>query len=131
MTRLHIASLIFSLLGITCMIISGLQGELRVGVFLIFPFIIGFGLVALVGFLFLVLAFFMFILGFNPTIPTGELLTPAQENRERKQTIKGGGIVLVGPIPIVIGSSWKIALALILAALVLILLVYFLFYFNP
>jgi len=44
--------------------------------------------------------------------------------------MKGGGIVLLGPIPIIIGSSWKITLALILAAIVLILVVFFLFYFS-
>ena len=131
MKRLRIVSFVFFVLGIFFLTVGGIQGDLRVGVFFVFPFIIGSGLPALVGFLFLILAFFLFIQGFNSKVPTVGPATPPQEHGEQKPAIKGGGIVLVGPIPIILGSSWKITLALIVGAIVLILLVVFLSYFRP
>jgi len=130
MKRLHIISVLCFVLGLFFLIISGLQGDLRIGVVLIFPFIIDSGPYALGGFVFLILAFFLFFLGFSPRTPVTGPTTSSQENGEQEPAIKGGGIVLVGPIPIIMGSSWKITLALILTAIVLILLVFFLFYFS-
>jgi uncharacterized protein (TIGR00304 family) len=130
MKRLQILSGVFLVLGIIFLLLSGLQGDLRVGIFLIFPFVIGSGLYPILGLLFLILAFFLFILRFSPKTSISELTTSSQDNRGQKPTIKGGGIVLLGPIPIIVGSSWKITFALILAAIVLILVVFFLFYFS-
>jgi uncharacterized protein (TIGR00304 family) len=130
MNRLHILSGMFLVLGIIFLLLSSLQGDLRVGIFLIFPFVIGSGLYAILGLLFLILAFFLFILRFSPKTSISEPTTSSQDNIGQKPTMKGGGIVLLGPIPIIVGSSWKITLALILAAIVLILVVFFLFYFS-
>jgi len=130
MNRLHILSGIFLVLGIIFLLLSGLQGDLRVGIILIFPFVIGSGLYAILGLLFLILAFFLFILRFSPKTSISESTTSSQDNIKQKPTMKGGGVVLLGPIPIIVGSSWKITLALILAAIVLILVVFFLFYFS-
>jgi uncharacterized protein (TIGR00304 family) len=38
-----------------------------------------------------------------------------------KTSVKGGGVVLIGPIPIVFGSNWKIALVLMIIAIILII----------
>jgi len=130
MKRLDVLSGIFLVLGIIFFLISGLQGNLRAGIFLIFPFVIGSGLYAILGLLFLILAFFLFILRFSPKTSLSEPTTSSQDNRGKKPTMKGGGVVLLGPIPIIVGSSWKITLALILAAIVFILVVFFLFYFS-
>ena len=130
MKRLDVVSGIFLVLGIIFFLISSLQGGLRVGIFLIFPFVIGSGLYAILGLLFLILAFFLFILRFSPETSLSEPKASSQDNRGQKPTMKGGGIVLLGPIPIIVGTSWKITLALILAALVLILTVFFLFYIS-
>ena len=129
MKRLHAVSAMFFLLGIICCLISGLQGNLKVGFFLVFPFIIGSGYVATIGVLFIILAFLLFVLGFSPRTTISEP-TGLFQDKDEKPTVKGGGIVLLGPIPIVVGSSWKITVALILAAIVLMLLVFFLFYFK-
>ena len=48
------------------------------------------------------------------------------EDRERRK-VEAGGVVLIGPIPIVFGSSRMAVLALILT-IVLMLMVFFLFY---
>ena len=44
---------------------------------------------------------------------------------KKKVSVKGGGVVFVGPIPIVFGSNWKIALVLMLIALGIILVMVF------
>jgi uncharacterized protein (TIGR00304 family) len=46
---------------------------------------------------------------------------------KKKTSLKGGGVVLIGPIPIVFGSSWKIALILMIVAIILILVAFFSF----
>jgi uncharacterized protein (TIGR00304 family) len=130
MNKFHVVSGIVFVLGIIFYIISDLQGDLRVGLFLVFPFVIGSGLYAMLGLLSLILAFFLFILGFTSRTSMSRSTLPSQDNREQKPAMKGGGVVLIGPIPIIVGSSWKITLALILATIVLILLVFFLFYFS-
>jgi uncharacterized protein (TIGR00304 family) len=130
MKRLDVVSGIFLVLGVIFFLISSLQGNLKVGVFLIFPFVIGSDFYSILGLLFLILAFFLFILRFSPKTSLSESKVSSQDNRGQKPTMKGGGIVLLGPIPIIVGTSWKITLALILAALVLILAVFFLFYFS-
>lgn len=130
MKNLHVVSGIFFMLGIIFCIIGGLQGDFRIGIFLVFPFVIGSGLVPLVGLLFIIIAFFLFTLGLSPKTYLSEPTTSSQNNEKQKPAMRGGGIALLGPIPIIVGSSWKITLALILAAIVLILLVFFLFYFS-
>ena len=130
MNKIHVVSLVFLIVGIIFFIMGAMQGNVQGGVFLIFPFVIGSGLYAFLGILCIMLSFLLFIVGFTPrkTIPYE---VPSQEKTlEQKPTIKGGGIVLVGPIPVVVGSSWKIAVALILAAIFLSVLIYFLFYYG-
>ena len=43
-------------------------------------------------------------------------------SEEKNKKVKGGGIVLIGPIPIVFGTSWKIMLILMILAIVIIFL---------
>jgi uncharacterized protein (TIGR00304 family) len=43
--------------------------------------------------------------------------------------VEGGGVVVIGPIPIVFGSNWKIALILVVATIILMLIIYLLFYY--
>ncbi len=52
-----------------------------------------------------------------------------QTEPQTQRTIKGGGVVLIGPIPIIFGSDAKTAAILIILALVLIITVALLFYF--
>jgi uncharacterized protein (TIGR00304 family) len=44
----------------------------------------------------------------------------------RKIKMRGGGIVFIGPIPIVFASNMKIAVIMIIIAIIIILLSYFL-----
>ncbi|RLF25962.1 MAG: hypothetical protein DRN01_05850, partial [Thermoplasmata archaeon] len=43
------------------------------------------------------------------------------EKPEKKRFFEGGGVILIGPIPIVFGSNWKIAIALMFIAIIFIL----------
>lgn len=72
--------------------------------------IVGMGII-LVGFLVVLLA----------TVASGK---PSEEG-ERRTEVKGGGVILIGPIPIVFGSDAKwasiaIALAIVLVVIVLL-----------
>jgi uncharacterized protein (TIGR00304 family) len=63
------------------------------------------------------------------------LSSPAKESRCAKEAyrgspdlegekavVKGGAVVMIGPIPIVVGSDWRISLLLMLTAIGLMLL---------
>jgi len=69
---------------------------------------VGIGII-LVGFLVVLLA----------TVISGE---PSRE-RERRTDVRGGGVVMLGPIPIVFGSDAKWASIAIVLAIVLIVVV--------
>ena len=45
-----------------------------------------------------------------------------------RKSIKGGGVVLIGPIPVVFGSDAKTAMILMVLAIILIVVVAVLFY---
>ncbi len=72
------------------------------------------------GILLIVLGFFLIAFG---------MMRSAQESEERdteheigKKRVKGGGVILIGPIPIVFGTDKKYALILMILAIVLMLL---------
>ncbi len=44
------------------------------------------------------------------------------ENKEEGVEIKGGAVVMIGPIPLVMGSDYRIALLMMLIAVVLMIL---------
>ena len=127
MNKIRILAWVVLLSGVVFLIVGALEGDFQGGFILIFPFFIGSGVYAIVGVLLLMLSFFLFILGFTPKKLNQQPPSP-QDQSGQKPIVKGGGIILVGPIPILFGSSWKIALALILATVLLSVLVYFLFY---
>ena len=44
---------------------------------------------------------------------------------QKKTSVKGGGVVLIGPIPIVFGSNWKIIVIMTLLAIIIIITTFF------
>jgi uncharacterized protein (TIGR00304 family) len=102
-----------------------LSGEIEVGFFLIFPFLIGSGVYAFLGFIFVFIAVLVLMFGFVSRfniIHEGIGLEEEQLPSQNKTTVKGGGVILIGPIPIVFGSNWKIAVILMIFAIVLIVI---------
>jgi len=128
MNKYHFLSLTCFIIGIIFFILGFLQGEIQTGFFVVFPFLIGSGIYAFAGIIFIFLALSLFIFGFSKNIESNETEVHEEGAQSIKKTsVKGGGIVLIGPLPIVFGSSWKIALVLMIAAIILILVAFFAF----
>jgi len=51
----------------------------------------------------------------------------AQAPREGKPAVKGGGVIMIGPIPIAFGSDTRYLIIALLLAIALVLLVMFIF----
>jgi uncharacterized protein (TIGR00304 family) len=117
-------SIILFIIGIFFFLVGFLYREVEVGIFLIFPFIIGTGIYVLVGFFLIFFAVFVSMLGFGGHIrDTNESgIDKNQYSISKKTSVKGGGIILIGPIPIVFGSNWKITVLLMILAIIIIFL---------
>lgn len=123
MNKFYFLSLLFFILGVVFFALGVLSGEVETGFVVIFPFLIGSGIYAFLGFTFVFIAIIFFMSGFvSRTIGTEDIEVPGEEQlRPRSKTsVKGGGVVLIGPIPIVFGSNWKIAVILMILAIILI-----------
>lgn len=128
---------------IVFLIISSIRGEGKSGLFIIFPFFYGEGIFALLGIIFLIISFFLFFFGFiykfeNFVFETKKEKPTKDEYRVifKEEKIKTdtktnyGGVVLIGPIPIIFGKDVKLTIILVILAIVLILIVWFLFYWK-
>ncbi len=73
------------------------------------------------GILLIMLGFFLITFGMMRSAQENEERDAGQQIREKR--VKGGGVILIGPIPIVFGTDKKYALILMALAIVLILLV--------
>jgi len=126
MNRFQVLSLVCFILGIVFFIIGFLTGETKGGIFIVFPFIIGSGIFSLLGFIFIFIAIISFIFKFTTYIKSDKIKNENDELQPKKKTsIKGGGIVLIGPIPIIFGSNWKIVIVLLIIAIILIFITFF------
>ena len=140
MRKWLLASLLLFISGVALIIASVSNGEGQVGLFLIFPFIVTQGWIGAAGSLLLFLAIFSIFIGLwtsatqDPGQAPVETNSPTPAARTKKSY---GGVVLIGPIPIVFGSDEKIAksmlmiAAAILAAFVLIVLILSLSKMSP
>ena len=128
MNKFHILSLFCFILGFIFFSFGFLQGDVEGGVFIVFPFIGGSGIYAFLGVISFFMAIIMFMFGFTSSLRPDRLDYEFEDRPSQKKTsIKGGGVVLIGPIPIVFGSNWKTALVMMIIALILIFLFFFVF----
>lgn len=126
MNRYRFLSLTCFIIGIICFILGFLQGEIQTGFFVIFPFLIGSGVYSFAGIIFIFLAILLFMLGFTKNIESEGTEKDEEGTQQIKKTsVKGGGVVLIGPLPIVFGSNWKIAFFLMVLAIILIIITFF------
>lgn len=81
---------------------AAMQGNVRVGLFLIVPFVYGTGLAPFLGMLLVMAGLFMLaVSSFTGMVPPrGEWV-----EGERRVESRSGGVVLLGPIPIVWGHG--------------------------
>jgi len=123
--RLISLSMIVS--GILLVIYGITSGEMQVALFLIFPVIYGTGIVGLISILLIFLGFFLAFLFFaifpHPIEEPYEPMEIEQPQMEKKSRIKGGGVVLIGPIPIVFGSDARMAIFAMVLAIIMILFI--------
>ena len=128
MNKYHFLSFVCFIIGIAFFVLGFLQGDIQTGIFVVFPFIAGTGVYAFAGFIFIFIAVLLFIFGFSTRIEPNDLKIDQENSQPTKNTfVKGGGVVLIGPIPIIFGSNWKIAVFLMILAIVLILVAFFTF----
>lgn len=123
MRRWVLTSLALLLAGITLIVASVLTGESEFGLLLIFPFIVAHGLLGALGSLLLFLAILGIFIGFMTSAgepleeqPAGQTQSTMAARPERKY----GGVVMIGPIPIVFGSDQRIARTMLIVAIALI-----------
>ncbi len=97
--------------GIACIFASFLIGEARAGLFIIFPFIYGTGIFMFAGIILILIAMFIFAFSF-----------PSEFAHEGEYEIeeKKGGLILIGPIPIIITGDRKLAFLLVILSIIFI-----------
>ncbi len=128
MNKYRFFSFIFLIGALIFFVIGFLQEDIEGGIFIIFPFIFGSGIFALIGIIFIFIAIILFSFGFvSEAQPFEKYPYEKEVPSEQKKSIKGGGVVLIGPIPIVFGSSWKIAVVLMILAIIIIIVSLFVF----
>lgn len=127
MNNYHKLSLTCFILGIVFFIAGILTGDVEAGFLLIFPFLIGSGIFAFLGFICLFIAVLLFMFGFvsSASESIDQQLKESDFDVQKKKPVKGGGIILIGPIPIVFGSNWKIAILMMILAMILIITIVF------
>ncbi|MBC7128452.1 MAG: DUF131 domain-containing protein [Thermoplasmatales archaeon] len=108
--------LIFFIFAIIAFIFAFIEGELKAGLFLIFPFVYGNGIFTFIGIILLFLSFLLFFISSLKRIE-GEV-----EYKESK-----GGVILIGPFPVIISDNIKNALFLLIFSLV-VFIVFVLFF---
>ena len=122
MNKYHLFSSLFLIVGIVFFAMGVLSGDIEAGIVVFIPFIVGSGIYAFLGFIFVLIATILFMFSFSRIVKSNDFQVDFDEQQPSKKTsIKGGGIVLIGPIPIVFGSNWKIAVILMVLALIIII----------
>lgn len=129
MRGIRLFALAALLAGLALLAFAALEGNVRVGFFLIVPYVIGEGVAAFFGMALLFAAATMYLLR-RVGAPRGEDdpgWRSAPEDpmaKEPQGTRSGGGVVLVGPIPIVWGGGkvlpWMVAAGAALLVLALV-----------
>lgn len=117
MNKFHLLSMIFFILGFGLILLAISSGEVKGGFFVVFPFLVGTGIYASLGILLIFLAFVMLIFGILESFKGEDFEIEPTEMPKKK--VEGGGVVLIGPFPIVFGTNSRIALILIVLAIIL------------
>ena len=135
MNKFHILAGVFFVAGLVILLFCG---NVKGGFFLFFPFIVASGFYALLGAMLIFIAFFLLFLGMIREMRsdieqyrferyTDYRLPGEGERSERK--VEGGGVVMVGPIPIVFGTSSEIfkfmlAMAILMFAMMALMILF-------
>lgn len=123
---------LLALVGAVALLVEAARrGELRGGLFLVFPMLVGSGLFALGGALLLMLAMGLFAFSaFRAPPEAWAAPAPRADDADapRERAVRSGGVLLLGPIPIVWGSDRRILPWMVAAGAALLLLALLLFF---
>jgi len=110
-------------------VLGVLNGEAEVGVVLIFPFIIGSGILSLLGMMFLFFGVLLYMSGLYHHNLCGHPIVGNEVSHESsKPKLRGGGVVLIGPIPIIFGTSWKMTIVALEITIIVLVSFYLVLY---
>ncbi len=101
--------------GFALMLLGGAQA----GIFLIFPFVVSTGPYAIIGAILIFLGFILIFLGF---VPSGSF-----HGEDIHAEKRGIGVVLIGPIPLIIDTENRALTLLSIAIFLIMLIILFLY----
>lgn len=101
--------------GTVLIILSFLEGKARAGIFIIFPFIFATGILAFIGILLIFLSIFLSIFSFHRKYEI--------EAKNVEIEKKHGGVIFIGPIPIIFSSDGKMAFYMLIVAIFIAFLI--------
>ncbi|MEM2899984.1 MAG: DUF131 domain-containing protein [Thermoplasmata archaeon] len=124
--KLLFVSLSLLTAGLIMLIVASIRGEISIALIVIFPVIFGSGLFAFFGMLSIIAGIFLLFINFA----IGRIPFEKPEKEviyDTSEHAKGGGLILIGPIPIVFGSDAKVTKTMLILAIVLTIISAFLF----
>ncbi len=129
------AALLSILIGAGLLLYAIFSGEANVALLLIFPVIYGSGFYSLMGILLIMLGTFLLFLSPVESLEREAMVYPEESENwyvENKEKTKFGGVIFIGPIPIVFGSDrnmlrFSIFIGLLMLSLLVIFYVLFLY----
>lgn len=132
MNRFHFLSLVCFISAAVLFAVGIFSGEVEVGLLVFIPFIMGSGLFAVLGVLLVFFGFVLLMFGqmknYSRMVYDSDSGYENQDIvRKKESSFKTSGVVLIGPVPIIFGSNWKVTVLLVVLAIVLMLVSYFLF----
>jgi len=124
------ASILIFFSGIALLILAIMLDEAELGLLLIFPFIAAEGPIAVFAIVLLFLGIFAYFARFF--IQSTDAAISGYEDRggatpESPKKSKFGGVVLIGPLPIVFGSDKNVAKNMVILAIILVVALFLLF----
>ncbi|MFQ6107289.1 MAG: DUF131 domain-containing protein [Thermoplasmata archaeon] len=120
MRRLLVLAAGLVLIGIGLLAVSVTQGGGTVSLFLIFPVYVGSDIWGFLGILCLIVSFFLGFFGYASRLPAESPPSPGQAAPPaREPERKFGGVIMLGPVPVIIGSDMKMSIIAIVLAIVL------------
>jgi len=133
MNRNLVIAGVLGVIGIMILGYSVSEGEGNAGIFLIFPVFYGSGLFAFLGVLCIMGAMILGFVGFAEYAAAKQGPEPGSTQKARgkpQRSVRGGGVVLIGPIPIIFGSDPKTAVVLVILALIIMVAAIIMIYFS-
>ncbi len=145
----RLAGFVLLVLGAGLIGYSVMAGEGNVGIFVIFPYYMGTGIIGLISILAIMAGIFLLFFSFVPVdidegrwenmeergeqpLPRpGRYQDKKEMTRERggRNKVRGGGVILIGPIPIVWGSDSESVKWVVVATIILMVIAVLFFLF--